>query len=261
MCSLVSLANKLAPSIIFIDEIDCCLRSRTGFEHDHVLRVKTEFMTLWDGLLTGKLPATATAARGCVGIVIAGTRRATPRLPPAPRVKLRLDGPLYVSCFVFLSAGWVMDRSQSRERSWHLSPSVALYGVRPPETHFVEFYDARSLRGAITCRATHWQPQSVDTMLASPAVSILDCVSIPVAILFGRGVVGGINTEKSREKLARNMHRGQGMPLGAVMKRSVFFVSALSSLLPELICLVFRYVCFLDVLKVKFSGSRPLVTY
>lgn len=60
---MLSLANKLAPSIIFIDEIDCCLRTRTGFEHDHVLRVKTEFMTLWDGLLTGKFPATATVAR------------------------------------------------------------------------------------------------------------------------------------------------------------------------------------------------------
>lgn len=52
---LSSLAHKLAPSIIFIDEIDCFLRSRTGFEHDHVLRVKTEFMTLWDGLLTGEV--------------------------------------------------------------------------------------------------------------------------------------------------------------------------------------------------------------
>lgn len=63
VCFMASLANKLAPSIIFIDEIDCCLRTRTGFEHDHVLRVKTEFMTLWDGLLTGKLPATAIVAQ------------------------------------------------------------------------------------------------------------------------------------------------------------------------------------------------------
>lgn len=49
------MANKLAPSIIFIDEIDCFMRTRNVMEQDHVVRVKTEFMTLWDGLLTGKL--------------------------------------------------------------------------------------------------------------------------------------------------------------------------------------------------------------
>jgi len=50
---VLSLANKLAPSIIFIDEIDCFMRTRNVMEQDHVVRVKTEFMTLWDGLLTG----------------------------------------------------------------------------------------------------------------------------------------------------------------------------------------------------------------
>ncbi|CAM9751666.1 unnamed protein product, partial [Hapterophycus canaliculatus] len=50
--AIFSLANKLAPSIIFIDEIDCFMRTRSSMEQDHVSRVKTEFMTLWDGLLT-----------------------------------------------------------------------------------------------------------------------------------------------------------------------------------------------------------------
>ncbi|CAN0170706.1 unnamed protein product, partial [Ectocarpus sp. 8 AP-2014] len=50
--AIFSLANKLAPSIIFIDEIDCFMRTRNALEQDHVVRVKTEFMTLWDGLLT-----------------------------------------------------------------------------------------------------------------------------------------------------------------------------------------------------------------
>ncbi|CAB1115808.1 unnamed protein product [Ectocarpus sp. CCAP 1310/34] len=50
--AIFSLANKLAPSIIFIDEIDCFMRTRNVVEQDHVVRVKTEFMTLWDGLLT-----------------------------------------------------------------------------------------------------------------------------------------------------------------------------------------------------------------
>lgn len=52
-----SLANKLAPSIIFVDEIDCFMRTRNVMEQDYVSRVKTEFMTLWDGLLTGTTAA------------------------------------------------------------------------------------------------------------------------------------------------------------------------------------------------------------
>ncbi|CAM9821257.1 unnamed protein product [Ectocarpus fasciculatus] len=52
--AIFSLANKLAPSIIFIDEIDCFMRTRNILEQDHVVRVKTEFMTLWDGLLTAE---------------------------------------------------------------------------------------------------------------------------------------------------------------------------------------------------------------
>eukprot|EP00903_Cladosiphon_okamuranus_P014285 g13268.t1 len=52
VAAIFSMANKLAPSIIFIDEIDCFMRTRNALEQDHVVRVKTEFMTLWDGLLT-----------------------------------------------------------------------------------------------------------------------------------------------------------------------------------------------------------------
>lgn len=48
------MANKLAPSIIFIDEIDGFLQSRSGIDATHTLSLKTEFMTRWDGLLTGE---------------------------------------------------------------------------------------------------------------------------------------------------------------------------------------------------------------
>ncbi|XP_028752015.1 ATP-dependent zinc metalloprotease FTSH, chloroplastic [Neltuma alba] len=51
--ALFSLAAKVSPTIIFIDEVDSLLgrRSRCG-EHEATRRIKNEFMTHWDGLLT-----------------------------------------------------------------------------------------------------------------------------------------------------------------------------------------------------------------
>lgn len=48
--AVFSLARKLEPSIIFIDEIDAVLGTRRSNEHEASGMVKAEFMTLWDGL-------------------------------------------------------------------------------------------------------------------------------------------------------------------------------------------------------------------
>ncbi|KAI1275224.1 P-loop containing nucleoside triphosphate hydrolase protein [Xylaria sp. FL0933] len=48
--AVFSLARKLQPSIIFIDEIDAVLGTRRSGEHEASGMVKAEFMTLWDGL-------------------------------------------------------------------------------------------------------------------------------------------------------------------------------------------------------------------
>jgi SpoVK/Ycf46/Vps4 family AAA+-type ATPase len=51
--ALFSVAAKVAPTIIFIDEVDSMLGQRsTGFEHNAMRRVKNEFMSRWDGLLS-----------------------------------------------------------------------------------------------------------------------------------------------------------------------------------------------------------------
>eukprot|EP01116_Phalansterium_solitarium_P008580 TRINITY_DN22512_c0_g1_i1.p1 TRINITY_DN22512_c0_g1~~TRINITY_DN22512_c0_g1_i1.p1 ORF type:complete len:441 (+),score=117.75 TRINITY_DN22512_c0_g1_i1:1682-3004(+) len=50
--AIFSLANKLEPSIIFIDEIDCLFQKRSEQEHELSGRIKASFMTLWDGLNT-----------------------------------------------------------------------------------------------------------------------------------------------------------------------------------------------------------------
>ncbi|KXX83333.1 Protein MSP1 [Madurella mycetomatis] len=48
--AVFSLAHKLQPAIIFIDEIDAVLGTRRSGEHEASGMVKAEFMTLWDGL-------------------------------------------------------------------------------------------------------------------------------------------------------------------------------------------------------------------
>ncbi|KAF7257475.1 hypothetical protein EG68_06197 [Paragonimus skrjabini miyazakii] len=47
-----SLAHKLQPSIIFIDELDSFLTTRSYTDNESTRMIKTQFMALWDGLLT-----------------------------------------------------------------------------------------------------------------------------------------------------------------------------------------------------------------
>ncbi|XP_047094611.1 uncharacterized protein LOC124706990 [Lolium rigidum] len=51
--ALFSLAAKVAPTIIFIDEVDSMLgqRSRSG-EHEAMRKIRNEFMSHWDGILS-----------------------------------------------------------------------------------------------------------------------------------------------------------------------------------------------------------------
>lgn len=48
--AVFSVARKLQPTIIFIDEIDAILGTRHSGEHEASAGVKAEFMTWWDGL-------------------------------------------------------------------------------------------------------------------------------------------------------------------------------------------------------------------
>ncbi|KAI0036267.1 P-loop containing nucleoside triphosphate hydrolase protein [Vararia minispora EC-137] len=53
VAALFRLARKTQPSIVFIDEIDSFLRERDRGDHEATGMMKAEFMTLWDGLLSG----------------------------------------------------------------------------------------------------------------------------------------------------------------------------------------------------------------
>lgn len=50
--AVFSLAMKLQPCIIFIDEIDSFLRARNFNDHEATAMMKAQFMSWWDGLIT-----------------------------------------------------------------------------------------------------------------------------------------------------------------------------------------------------------------
>lgn len=50
--AVFSLAVKIQPCIIFIDEIDSFLRNRSSLDHEATAMMKAQFMSLWDGLDT-----------------------------------------------------------------------------------------------------------------------------------------------------------------------------------------------------------------
>ncbi|GAB1602519.1 ATPase family AAA domain-containing protein 1-like, partial [Argonauta hians] len=52
VAAIFTLAHKIQPTIIFIDEIDSLLRTRNTQDHEATNMIKTQFMNYWDGLLT-----------------------------------------------------------------------------------------------------------------------------------------------------------------------------------------------------------------
>lgn len=50
--AVFSLADKIQPCIIFIDEIESFLRNRSSLDHEATAMMKAQFMSLWDGLDT-----------------------------------------------------------------------------------------------------------------------------------------------------------------------------------------------------------------
>ncbi|CAI0452575.1 unnamed protein product [Linum tenue] len=55
VAAVFSLAYKLQPAIIFIDEVDSFLGQRRSTDQEAMANMKTEFMALWDGFTTDQL--------------------------------------------------------------------------------------------------------------------------------------------------------------------------------------------------------------
>lgn len=64
--AVFTLAAKLSPCIVFIDEIDSLLRVRDSHDHEATAMVKAQFMQMWDGL--------ETCSEACV-VVMGATNR------------------------------------------------------------------------------------------------------------------------------------------------------------------------------------------
>jgi hypothetical protein len=64
--AVFSLARKLQPTIVFIDEIDAVLGQRRSGEHEASGMVKAEFMTHWDGLASSSSSGSTTPQRICI---------------------------------------------------------------------------------------------------------------------------------------------------------------------------------------------------
>lgn len=54
VAAVFSLAEKLQPAIIFIDEVDSFLGQRRATDNEAMANMKTEFMALWDGFTTDR---------------------------------------------------------------------------------------------------------------------------------------------------------------------------------------------------------------
>ncbi|GER28558.1 P-loop containing nucleoside triphosphatehydrolases superfamily protein [Striga asiatica] len=52
VAAVFTLAYKLQPAIIFIDEVDSFLGQRKSTDHEALTNMKTEFMAMWDGFTT-----------------------------------------------------------------------------------------------------------------------------------------------------------------------------------------------------------------
>ncbi|KAH8377883.1 hypothetical protein KR093_007712, partial [Drosophila rubida] len=64
--AVFTLAHKLQPCIIFIDEIESFLRVRATGDHEATAMMKTQFMMLWDGLISNS---------SCSVLVLGATNR------------------------------------------------------------------------------------------------------------------------------------------------------------------------------------------
>ena len=73
--ALFTVAAKISPCVIFVDELDGLFRERSGEDHDVSRDLKTEFLQLWDGIRHNHLQGAGIGATSSSVLVIGATNR------------------------------------------------------------------------------------------------------------------------------------------------------------------------------------------
>lgn len=71
MRAVFSLASKMSPCVLFIDEVDAMLAKRDSQrEHEAHREIKNELMAQWDGIRTGSSSSVDRVRAWCISIAI-----------------------------------------------------------------------------------------------------------------------------------------------------------------------------------------------
>ncbi len=62
--AVFTLARKVSPCVVFVDEIDGVLSARNDMDMQHVNTMKTKFMECWDGLTTPSVSSSSSSSSG-----------------------------------------------------------------------------------------------------------------------------------------------------------------------------------------------------
>eukprot|EP00970_Alexandrium_tamarense_P005982 scaffold1009_cov188-Alexandrium_tamarense.AAC.10 len=149
-----NLARKLAPSVVFIDEMDAFLSQRDGTEGSAVNSMKSEFLTLWDGLLSERKSGDDDEEEGEVvlpspPIIVLGATNRPYDVDPAilrrlPR-SFEISLPDYSSRLQLLNL--FLEKQRMTEEAKMFIPTVA---------QKAEGYSGSDLKEL--CRAAAWEP-------------------------------------------------------------------------------------------------------
>jgi len=223
------LARKLAPSVVFIDEIDAFLSQRDSTEGSAVSSMKSEFLTLWDGLLSER--------KGMVSVVVGdeeddegdeGSGSVNDRLTilPAPPVIVlgATNRPYDVDPAILrrLPRSFEIPLPPAESRLQLLELFLARQPMTPAAKNFIpevalrtEGYSGSDLKEV--CRAAAWEPVREMTSGASRRAAgcvIVDNTTTTTATTMKQTNISTATTTMSND-------RGRGFPPRGTKARPV----------------------------------------
>ena len=203
------LARKMAPSVVFIDEIDAFLSQRDSTEGSAVSSMKSEFLTLWDGMLSerwgsgGGLPAPPVIVLGATNRPYDVDPAILRRLPrsfeiPLPPIDSRVQ---LLRLF--------LERQSMTESARKFIPELA---------RRTEGYSGSDLKEV--CRAAAWEPVREMTTGASRMAAGCAVVDVEGGAVDGGGS-GTFHPPVARGKTVLRKKSSSGFPPRGTRARPV----------------------------------------